>query len=566
LSSAVEALTVPIGRKKAITIDRESAVSVALLLAALVVGLATAADYGVTIDEFNADDYGPKALAWYTSGFTDRSHFETVEFSLWYYGPWFQMLTAAVQSLGLADPLAIRHALTFAVGLAGIAALCPIGRLSFGRWMGPAAVAICLSTGYLYGNLFFAPIDGPFLAAMCGATLAIMVMARTVMPTWPATICAGIAMGLAIATRTGGIITHAYLIGAMVLCGVDAVLSTGSAARDALLRIVARTAAAIVVAWVVAIALWPWLQIGNPFTQFTTAYVHFATIATDFEFDHWGQRLMTNDLPWSYIPEQWLARLPIGFLALLATAVVLGIVAAIRWARPCMAQWRRDGMPGLRDAVLPVARSRNMLLVWVAAFAPVAFLMISHATLYDGIRHTLFVIPMLALLAGWAFVRLMRALGRARVVGAAAAIGYAGVLLANLATLHPLEYIATNAFAGGTAGSYERFELDYWSAAATEALRRLESRLDRADAFKDPMPSIVLCIPYREQMAGIMLDGKWRLETDLDKADFVIETQRYRCAADRPALLLIDEVSRYERAFAWTFVNQTSRYAGAVGP
>ena len=33
------------------------------------IGLATAADYALTVDEFNADDYGPKALAWYTSGF-----------------------------------------------------------------------------------------------------------------------------------------------------------------------------------------------------------------------------------------------------------------------------------------------------------------------------------------------------------------------------------------------------------------------------------------------------------------------------------------------------------------
>jgi hypothetical protein len=59
-------------------------------------GLATPADYGISIDEFNANDYGPKARAWYTSGFTDRSHFENVEFSLWYYGPWFQILTAFV--------------------------------------------------------------------------------------------------------------------------------------------------------------------------------------------------------------------------------------------------------------------------------------------------------------------------------------------------------------------------------------------------------------------------------------------------------------------------------------
>ena len=33
----------------------------------LVIGLATAADYGLSTDEFNTDDYGPKALAWSTS-------------------------------------------------------------------------------------------------------------------------------------------------------------------------------------------------------------------------------------------------------------------------------------------------------------------------------------------------------------------------------------------------------------------------------------------------------------------------------------------------------------------
>jgi hypothetical protein len=159
----------------------------AILALALIVGLVTAADYGITIDEFNADDYGPKALAWYTSGFADRSHFETVEFSLWYYGPWFQMLTAFLQSLKLGDHLTVRHATTFVVGLTGIAALLPIARLSAGRWAGPVAVGLCLITGYLYGSLFFTPIDVPFLAAMTWATLAIVAMTRHVVPTWSAT-------------------------------------------------------------------------------------------------------------------------------------------------------------------------------------------------------------------------------------------------------------------------------------------------------------------------------------------------------------------------------------------
>ena len=65
------------------SLDAEILTAAVILGATLVVGLATAADYGISIDEFNADDYGPKALAWYTSGFINRSQFENVEFSLW---------------------------------------------------------------------------------------------------------------------------------------------------------------------------------------------------------------------------------------------------------------------------------------------------------------------------------------------------------------------------------------------------------------------------------------------------------------------------------------------------
>jgi len=130
-------------------------VGVLITVIALMVGMATAGDYGITIDEFNTEDYGRKALAWYTSGFRDRSSFETVEPLLWYYGPWFQVLIAWVQSWAAADPLTIRHALTFVAGLCGLAALLPLGVLTYGAWAGTAALILCLTTGYLYGSLFF---------------------------------------------------------------------------------------------------------------------------------------------------------------------------------------------------------------------------------------------------------------------------------------------------------------------------------------------------------------------------------------------------------------------------
>ncbi len=449
--------------------------------------------------------------------------------------------------------------MTFVVGLLGIATVYPIGRLSFGPWVGPSALALCLLTGYLYGNLFFAPIDIPFLATMCWALLGIMVMARNVVPTWPATVCAGMAIGLAIATRTGGIINHAYLIGTMALCAVEALVLAGSVARETILQIALRSCVAIMLAWIVAWALWPWLQIGNPITQFKIAYTHFATIDTEFQFDDWGRRLSTTALPWSYIPDQWLARLPIGFLALLALAVLLAILNSIRFARLASDQFHKQGISGVRRLPPRIARNRNILLIWIATILPVFFVMVQQATLYDGIRHTLFVIPLLAVIAGWAAVTLWRSIGGLRAPAGVFAALYTAWLIADLVILHPLEYIAMNAFVGGTAGAYGRFELDYWSAAATEALRHLENRLNQSGAFTVAQPSILVCIPNRGHMVEPLLGAKWRIEVDPEKADFVIESERSRCAADHPALILVDEVTRYKRAFAWTYVNQRSR-------
>jgi hypothetical protein len=538
-------------------LDAEMILGAALLSGVLVVGLSTAADYGISIDEFNTDDYGLKALAWYTSGFTDRSHFETVEFSLWYYGPWFHILTAAVQSFDLADRLTVRHAMTFLVGLGGLAALLPIGRLAIGPWAGLTAIVLCLLTGYLYGSLFFTPIDVPFLAAMTWATLAILLMARDVLPTWSSTITAGLMTGIAIATRTGGIITHVYLLGALVLCAAAFAAEHGRLRARYVMQLGMRFGAVIALAWLTAIALWPWLQLGNPFAQFKVALLHFAAIPMAFEFKHWGEPIWTNALPPFYIPGQLAARLPEAFLALLGVTFVYAAARSTVFACDMGIAWKRDRDGALQATASALARGRCMAVVCAAVILPIAFLVLQRATIYDAIRHVLFIIPMLAVVAGAGMTLLLPLLRRAPVMASFFAGAYAGYLIVTLAALHPLEYVAMNAFAGGVRGAYDRFELDYLTVASTEALRRLEQRLDydRSLRTAETPPSILICIPWRDASVAPMLKRGWIIETDPDKADFIIETERWRCASKLP-VTLIDEVKRFDRAFAWTYARQ----------
>ena len=158
------------------------------------------------------------------------------------------------------------------------------------------------------------------------------------------------------------------------------------------------------------------------------------------------------------------------------------------------------------------------------------------------------------LLAGVGLAATLPLLGRAPLAAALVGGTYAGVVVLHLARLHPLEYVAINAFAGGTREAYDKFEQDYWSAAATEGLRRLERRLDYEPSFRksETPPSILICIPWRDRLVGPMLQRPWVLETDPDKADFIIATQRWRCADGKP-LILIDEVQRFDRTFAWVY-------------
>jgi hypothetical protein len=153
------------------------------------------------------------------------------------------------------------------------------------------------------------------------------------------------------------------------------------------------------------------------------------------------------------------------------------------------------------------------------------------------------------------------------VAAAAGAGAYVGYVVLTLALLHPLEYAAFNVFAGGVPGAYQRFDLDYWSIAVRPALRRLESRVDRETPgrFTGNPPSIMLCVGFYEGLVAPMFRRPWRVETDPEKADFIIETERWHCASKLP-VILVDEVKRFDRTFAWVYSRQLGQTGASAAP
>ncbi len=107
-----------------------------------------------------------------------------------------------------------------------------------------------------------------------------------------------------------------------------------------------------------------------------------------------------------------------------------------------------------------------------------------HPAIYDGIRHFLFLIPILSTMAALAFIEFFRpirpqdskspgnSLGK-MTVGFLMVLNM-GMTGAHLIRLHPYEYVYFNELAGGFKGAYGKYETDYWVASMKEAVEWLK--------------------------------------------------------------------------------------------
>jgi hypothetical protein len=97
--------------------------------------------------------------------------------------------------------------------------------------------------------------------------------------------------------------------------------------------------------------------------------------------------------------------------------------------------------------------------------------MIVRPNLYDGLRHFLFLLPGIALLAGYGAARIVSGLKTTVLQPVAAVLLF--VLLAlpllSIVRLHPYQYCYYNASVGGLRGAHGKYETDYWVTSYKEA-------------------------------------------------------------------------------------------------
>ncbi|MBE7438408.1 MAG: glycosyltransferase family 39 protein [Spirochaetales bacterium] len=426
-----------------------SAIAIGLLI------LLTHSDYGMTWDEEVQKTYGNLILAYFGSGFANKFAMDYLD--LKFYGGAFELLVQLVTywlvPLTGADLFDVRHLLNALTGFTAVffayrsVRLVASGRAAF------AAAFLLITMPRFWGHSFNNPKDIPFAAAY---SLAIFAIIRFVLefpaPSRKAAVQLGLMIGLAMAVRVGGLILWAVLALAWLL---QWAARGGRPVQFLTLRNFSRMSLAFGVAWLTMILPWPYAQADPFFRPLETLQLmsHFAWTQTVL-FD--GQMMPAPDLPSTYLPVWFAITLPDHFLVLF-----LGAILIIALGRLC----RRDGrhQESVEDGEAP-PRFPAATFFFLAAVLPVLIAIVLDSVVYDGMRHFLFVLPLLSMGAALLVDRALEQKARWLVTGwIAVSVGSFALVFLDMVQLHPYQAIYFNrSTIGGLAGAAGRFETDYW--------------------------------------------------------------------------------------------------------
>jgi Dolichyl-phosphate-mannose-protein mannosyltransferase len=479
------------------------------------VGL-TFGQYAVSNDEGVQHHYGELIIAYYKSGFTDRSVFGFD--NLYLYGGLFDIVAVLFQHVLPFDLYDIRHLLSALTGIGGIVAAWATGRMIAGPRAGfiaAIALAIC---GVWYGGMFNHTKDVPFASAMMGATFFLLRATRH-HPSPPRrdVLWFGVLLGCALGLRATGLLMVCYLL-AVVLLQTWTGEETKSQRRlitsgRSLLPFIP----AFVLGYAIMIAAWPWAQLNflNPVRAiFAFAHFHYpirAIIA--------GHIYLMSEVPRWYEPAYVLIKLPLAVLIGAVGAAVSAGYSAVN--RPATA----PGRTRQRDTAI---------LIFMVVF-PLVCQVVGHGPSFTGMRHFLFVVPLIATLAGIGIDAGLSALqARALAAGVAALATVATAFAfdaATLARLHPYEYLFYNSLVGGLEGASRNYETDYWVNIMPEAVKDLERYIEstniRATAITPLRYSVGVC----GERVAFENEAKSRLQWtgDWSHADFFIAPTHMNC-------------------------------------
>jgi hypothetical protein len=387
-------------------------------------------DFGVTWDELSRHEYGIKVWE-FLRGLRPRLSF--AETGGHVYPGLFDTICAAAAEWLPWNRFTIRHVINAIFGWVGIV-YC--GRLA-GRLFGPWAAVLGALLLALSPRYFAASMNNPKDLPFAAMSVAALYYISTVSPRWPylplgTAIKIALSIALALSIRVGGLLYLGYfgiLIAALIL--IERQTDWRRLADTA-----ARVAAIVVAVLLLGTLFWPWAG-GAPFTRPFEALIGAGGYPWNGSVLFAGTEYLAQELPWQYAP-WWFA---------ISTPLITLAGAALS---PLFVSSRADAL--------------RLAGLWGVFALPIAAAIIMGSTLYDAVRHLMFVRPVLVLIsvAGWAgLLGAVRPRAVRAAAGATLAVGLVSLVIFNV-RFHPNQGVYFNSLVGGPSGAFKQYDMDYW--------------------------------------------------------------------------------------------------------
>jgi dolichyl-phosphate-mannose-protein mannosyltransferase len=528
-SITTSALDTPARRSVERTCDD---LAIIVLAAVGLIASLTFRDYGLGWDDYTHAEYADLLLRMYGSGFKDTGALSFA--NLYMYGGGFDMAAALLHKVIPLELFETRRLLGALVGVIGLAVTWRLGRRVGGPLAGLAALLMLALCPTFYGHMFMNPKDAPFAVSMVILMLGLVRLVEEYPSPSPRTILIiGLGAGLSIGSRILGGLALVYALAGFVPLLLEELRTHG--AREAIrrfLHVVYVLVPGLILGYLVMGLIWPWsiMEPANPFHALTY-FSHFFEKPWKEMFD--GALVSVPDMPWSYLPTLFALQLPEVLLGL----SIAGVVGSL------MSLSRAD-VSGRRKTIL--------LMLTLAATLPLAVAMVKRPALYNGIRHFIFVIPPMAVLAGLAFARGMSRLkeNRRSWQPAAVAVFSFGLLLplGEMIRLHPYQYAHFNHIAGTVRSADNLFMLDYWGLALKQASDGLREQIVERQEVppRGRKWKVAVCGPQRP--AQVALGPDFTIGWDSHAADFAMTLGEFYCKGLTAPVLV--EIKRDDVVFA----------------
>jgi len=415
-------------------------------------------DYGITGDEHVQKEYGEKVMAWFDTNGEDDSALNYR--NLYYYGGMFDYYTARIHSWFPSwDVYDLRHVLNSLVGFILMLFTGLLARQVSGSWRaGFFGLLFIILAPRIFGHAMNNPKDIPFAAAYVFSLLYMLrFIEQLPRPSKKTIILLIVGVAAAINVRVGGILLIAYF-------GLFTILSflLKNDLRPLLknAKVVSKTfltgLIVVVASYFAGLIYWPYAR-EAPFSHPFEALSELSNFSTSIRMLFNGEHLWSDQLPWSYIPHWIMISAPIFLL--------LGLILFLIFY------------------FFNVNFNRRLLLGFLAftAIFPVSYAIYKSSQLYDGMRHFLFVMPVIITLSAWGWHRLISFKpGIPSLVSSVVLAIFLAIPAFWMVKNHPYQGLYFNELSGGLKNAYGKYETDYWMVSVknmTEWLLENEPRI-----------------------------------------------------------------------------------------